>query len=381
MTGRALRVVVVAPLRYPIAEPHAGGLESALWHHIFALRAQGHQVTLIAVEGSDFLDGGPPVLRLPAVSWPAGTTPSDTGYPPGYLDRALRALEQALDHINRHSSHFDVIDNHCLQGLPLAWARRIGLPIVTNLHTPVLPDLVEATDHDLGDRSRFVAVSQYTAQQWAPTGIDPLVIPNAIDTALWKAGQGGEDLVWFGRIVPEKGAHLAISAARALGRRIVLAGRVGDPAYAERAVWPLLGDDVVYAGALGQAELATLVGQSACALVTPVWEEPFGLVIAEALSTGTPVAAFDTGGVSEVVAASPGARLVRTADVPALAEAAGDLIALSTPHSRRATRADAAARFSLASRATALESLFHEMIATPTTLVGARRSSVLAVSS
>lgn len=360
-----LRVVVIAPLRYPIAEPHAGGLESALWHHLGTLRERGHEVTLIAVEGSDHLDDGPSELRLPAVRWPRGTTPSDTEYPPGYLDVGFRALEHALDHIARHARDFDVIDNHCLHGLPLAWARRIGLPIVTNLHTPVLPDLVHATDHSLGARSRFVAVSRYTARQWAPTGIDPVVIPNAIDTERWAPGAGGDDLVWFGRIVPEKGVHLAVDAARRLGRRIVLAGRVGDPDYAAREVWPLLGEDVVYAGALGQTDLAALVGRSACALVTPVWDEPFGLVIAEALSTGTPVAAFDTGGVSEVVAGSPGARLVPTADVAALAATVERLVLESTPQSRRATRAHAVDRFSLETRMRSLEALYLEMLAAP----------------
>ncbi|MEY2850090.1 MAG: hypothetical protein RI885_2757 [Actinomycetota bacterium] len=375
---RALRILVIAPLRYPIAEPHAGGLESALWHHVGLLRARGHEVTLCAVEGSDFMEGGPAELRLPAVRWPAGVAASDTDYPQGYLESGIRSLERAMDHVARHARHFDVIDNHCLQGVPLAWARRIGLPMVTNLHTPVLPSLVESTDYGLGGVSRFIAVSRYTADQWAPTGIDPAVIPNAIDTDRWALGAGGGDLVWFGRIVPEKGPHLAIRAAALLGRRIVLAGRVGDPAYAEREVWPLLGDGVDYAGALGQPQLAALVGRSAAALVTPVWDEPFGLVIAEALATGTPVAGFDTGGVPEVVDGSPGASLVRTADVGALAVAAARLMARSTPASRLATREHAVGRFSLEARVDEVERVYRAaMAASHAMQAGSRRASPL----
>jgi len=366
--GDPLRIGVVAPLRYPIRQPHAGGLESSVWNQVRTLRARGHEVLLCAPEGSDFLDGGPAEFTLPAVEWDDPSEATDTTYPDGYLERALPALDRALAWIAEHADRFDVVENHSLHGLPLSWAGRLGVPVVSTLHTPTLPDLLE--HHALGSepRSSFLAVSDHTAREWRASGIDSLVLPNGVDTDLWPLGPGGDDLVWSGRLVPEKGADLAVAAARATGRRLVLAGRVGDAAWFAREVEPHLGDRVRYVGELDQQSLADLVGRSACALVTPVWEEPFGLVIAEALAVGTPVAAFDTGGVSEVVGASVGAALVTMGDAEALAHAAEGLASQSssTPGFRARIREDAVERLSLQHRASVLEGIYRSLGDRPT---------------
>ena len=154
--------------------------------------------------------------------------------------------------------------------------------------------------------------------------------------------------MWFGRIVPEKAPHLAILAARRAGARLLLAGRIGDATYFAREVQPLLGDGIDYVGALHHAELCDLVGASSVALVTPVWSEPFGLVMAETLMTGTPLAAFDSGGTSEVLAGMPGTAIVPAGDVEALAHAATALAGRSgLGFSRLRVRAAAKARYSL----------------------------------
>ena len=91
------------------------------------------------------------------------------------------------------------------------------------------------------------------------------------------------------------GALRQIEEDRAAGRRLVLAGRVGDVDYFERFIEPMLDDSIRYVGSLRQPALSRLVGRSSCALVTPLWDEPFGLVIAETLATGTPVHAARKG--------------------------------------------------------------------------------------
>lgn len=362
MTVSPLRIAVIAPVRYPISQPHAGGLESALWNRVATLRDRGHRVTLCAVDGSDFLDGGPAQFRLPKLHWPDPSIATDITYPPGYLALVQAAQREALEYLELHARDFDLIDNHCLHGLPLEWADRIALPMVTSLHTPVLPEIVEA--YRASSRaSGFLAVSSHTAREWADVGIHAAVLPNAIDTDLWGLGRGGDAVVWFGRIVPEKGPHLAIDAARLAGRRIVLAGRIGDHDYADREVWPRLGDDAVYLGELAQAELATVVGSSACVVATPIWEEPFGLVLAEAAATGTPVVAFETGGVPEVLAGIRGSRMVPTGDVAAMAAAIVDATGRSTMRRRRRTRRDTVDRFALSSRIVQLEEHYRRIIA------------------
>lgn len=348
-----LRVLVVAPERHALRQPHAGGLETVVWNRVRWLRSRGHDVQLCAAAGSDFL-GADAALHLPTPRWQRRHDASDSGFPEGHRRRMSEAFARVRDLLDAPRTRVDVVDNHSLHGDPILWSRDVDVPVVTTLHTPPLADMVVAANalHGLAPH-RFLAVSQYTARAWSAEGVDAFVFPNGVDSTSWGLGggsrsAGGGCWVWSGRIVPEKAPHLAILAARRAGARLRLAGRVGDAAYFAREVEPLLGGDIRYVGALRQPELSRLVGSAAVALVTPVWSEPFGLVMAEALMTGTPVAAFDSGGTSEVLAGMPGAAVVPAGDVVALARAATALAESGTTRER--IRAAAAARFSLAQR-------------------------------
>lgn len=349
--GERLRILVVAPERHPLRQPHAGGLEAVVWNRVRWLRARGHHVELCAAPGSDFLSGQRDVL-LPSPRWSRSSDASDTDFPRGHTARIADAFARIRDRLDAPATRVDVVDNHSLHGAPVLWSREVGVPVVTTLHTPPLPEIVHAAHRvGAGAPHRFVTVSQFTARAWSLRGVDAFVFPNGVDAARWRLGPGGTRWVWSGRLVPEKAPHLAILAARLAGARLTLAGRIGDAAYFSRKVEPLLGDGAVYVGPLRQPRLAQLVGSSAVALVTPVWSEPFGLVLAEALMTGTPVAAFDSGGISEVLAGMPGTSVVPATDVPALAQAAAALGADShSPRSRMQVRRAAEARYSLEHR-------------------------------
>ena len=147
-----------------------------------------------------------------------------------------------------------------------------------------------------------------------------MIILNGVDPDLWVQGPGGEDAVWSGRLVPEKAPHEAIDAARRTGRAITVVGPVLDRPYFDREIRPRLGHQVRYAGHLDQRSLCDLVGSSAVAVVTPQWDEPYGLVAAEAMACGTPVAAYARGGLNEIVTPESG-RLATSSDVAALARA------------------------------------------------------------
>ncbi|RKR74816.1 glycosyltransferase [Frondihabitans australicus] len=358
-----LRIVAIAPLRFPIVPPFAGGLESAVWNEVRMLRARGHRVDLIATEGSDFLDPSIPAFTLPAADWAGDPQAADDTYPPGYLDRALPALGRALDLVGRSADSYDVIVNHCLHGLPLERAGSLGVPMVSTLHTPVVPELAESHHRAAGRRSRFLSVSRHTSATWQSAGIVSRVLHNGVDADTWGEGPGGERLVWFGRIVPEKAPHLALETARLLGMPLVVAGRIGDRDYYDREVAPRLDETRVHVGALDTPDLAALVGRSACTLTTPVWDEPFGLVTPESLLCGTPVAGFAAGGVTEIAEGTPGVELVAPGDLEALAAAVKRLVESEGQDagSRRRIRAAAVERFSLTARAGALEAVLSDV--------------------
>jgi glycosyltransferase involved in cell wall biosynthesis len=103
---------------------------------------------------------------------------------------------------------------------------------------------------------------------------------------------------------PEKAPHLAIDAARAAGLPIVLAGKCSERiehAYFVREIEPRLGPDVTLFGVAGAAAKRDLLSRAACLMFPIVWDEPFGLVVIEAMACGTPVVALGRGAVPELV--------------------------------------------------------------------------------
>lgn len=324
---------MIAPSRYPIRQPFAGGLESMVAQLVGQLRHRGHDVTLFAGEGSD---GADLAYAFSPSAWePSRAAAADSSMPAAsfmadhhsYL-RLLMALAGPL------ADRFDVVHNHSLHHLPVAMAPLLQVPMITTMHTPPTPWLesaISSAPASVGTSSRFVAVSRFIAEQWGPVddGRAPGVVLNGIDLDTWKPGRGGEMLVWSGRIVPEKAPHLAIQAARAAGMPLVIAGPLSDLPYFEAQVRPHLGFGVRYAGHLAVPELADLVGRASAALVTPIWDEPYGLVVAEALACGTPVVAFRRGGIPEILTDERVGVLVEPGDEDGFAAAIPEAIALS----------------------------------------------------
>ena len=352
-----LRVCVIASSRFPIAEPFAGGLEAHTHALARALVARGHEVTIYAAAGSD------PELAVRTLDVapfdPTDLARRDVAAPPDAWMRehhAYLALMLELQRTGRH--RFDVVHNNSLHHLPVAMAGVLDVPMVTTLHTPPTPWLESAMRLSAA-ASTFVAVSGSTAAQWAQSVV-PRVIHNGVDVGRWRPGPGGTDAVWFGRLVPEKAPHLAIDAARIAGMPLVLAGPCHDSAYYDREIAPRLGGRIRYAGHLDSAQLVHLVGRSAVAVVTPRWEEPYGLVAAEAIACGTPVAAFARGGLAELVGPDSG-RLCAPDDTAALARAMREAAGLPRPR----VRASAEHHLSLDAMVDGYERVYRDLVATP----------------
>lgn len=314
---RPLRICLIASSRFPICEPFAGGMEAHTHALARALIRRGHEITLYAAAGTD------PRLGARTLDV-AGFAPSDqaradvAASAEGWMADHHAYLALLLDLAREAGSTFDVIHNNSLHHLPVAMAAAVPVPMVTTLHTPPVAWL-ESALRFAPPHSRFVAVSDHVGRAWRHV-VASRTIANGVDTGLWAPGPGGGGAVWSGRIVPEKAPHLAIDAARAAGLAIELAGPIFDDTYFAHHIVPRLGADVRLLGHLNQRELAGVVGRARVAIVTPAWDEPYGLVAAEAMSCGTPVAAIRRGAMGEVVDVTAG-RLAEPDDLPGLARA------------------------------------------------------------
>ena len=327
MTAPA-RVAIIGSARFAIRDPFAGGLEAHTWALVRALRQRGHEVSVFAGPGCDPALGVRELpVRRPRISQAARADVSMTA--DAWLTEHHAYLSLML-YLSR-TREFDVVHNNCLHHLPIAMAPAVATPLVTTLHTPPTPWLESAIQAGPCPVT-FVAVSEHTARAWRHSA-SAEVIRNGIDLDLWPPGAGGGPAIWFGRLVPEKGADLAIQAARAAGLELDLVGPVADPGYFEEHIRPYLGSRIRYLGHLDHAALAARVGSASVTLVTPRWDEPYGLVVAESLACGTPVAGFDRGGVAEILDEDCGV-LVGADAVDGLARAALRAATLSRSSAR-----------------------------------------------
>ncbi|WCO68239.1 glycosyltransferase [Iamia majanohamensis] len=324
---------MIASVRFSAGPPFAGGLEAHSWHLAAGLRARGHEVTLFGPEA-------PPGCRARPVpaSWrPSAAARQDLSMLPDQVVADHHGYLQVVRDLARQDD-FDVIHNNSAHYLPLASAPILRAPLVSTLHTPPTPWLESALALGGSEVGHLVSVSRSNAARWDVA--QPVeVIPNGVDCATWRPHGGRRSgAVWTGRIVTEKAPHLAIAAARRCGTTIDLAGPVHDPTYFEEVIRPSLGPAVRYHGHLGQEACAELVASAEVSLVTPTWPEPFGLVVAESLACGTPVAGFAAGALPELVDEEVG-RLVPEGDVAALARALPEAAALDAVTCRRVAEA------------------------------------------
>jgi len=300
-----LHIALVAPPFIPVPPVAYGGTELFVAHLAEGLSARGHDVIVYANGES-------------RVSCETRWRYAETDWPPRPgSETTLKSIDHAawsVADIVREG--FDVV--HLNEAVAVPLSRFMSMPVVYTLHHPFEPDLsaLYAKYPDVN----YVAISD--AQRARETAAKLRTIHHGLRVEDYVFEDRKQDYVCFlGRIAPVKGPHLAIAAARQAGVRLKLAGEIQPTFkdYWDRQVAPDIdGAQIEYVGEADH-QLKNELLANARALLFPIqWDEPFGLVMIEAMACGTPVLALPGGSVAEVIADGESGRIC--ADVDELAE-------------------------------------------------------------
>lgn len=281
-----MRIGLIAPPWLPVPPPAYGGTEAVIDRLARGLVAAGHEVRLVTV--------GESTCPVPSV-WRYETAVEPMENSVLELAHVISAYDLLED--------VDVVHDHTVLGPLVALQRRRRPPVATTIHSPFTRD-TRTIQRLTAGRIPLVCISR-SQRESAPEIPVAAVIHHGIDVESFPTGDGaGGYLLFLGRMSPDKGVHQAVAIARAAGLPLRIAAKMREEPerqYFAEQVEPLLGGDVEYVGEADEPERLRLL-QGALALLNPIqWPEPFGLVMIEALATGTPVVGTPFGAAPEIV--------------------------------------------------------------------------------
>jgi UDP-glucose:tetrahydrobiopterin glucosyltransferase len=354
-----VRIALIAPLVTPIREPQLGGAQAVVADVARELSRRGHDVVVYASRGSS-IDG----VAIAPVDIDPIPLRSDL-FRPEAVRPASAAMVAAYQAVYRHvsSSGFDVVHNHGFDAPAISVAVDMGVAVLHTLHLPPNSTVVAAV-HDARRQSADVwcaAVSQAHAASWRQFVPVDAVLRNGVPVdEIPFCADGGGSAVIAARFSAEKGIDDGIAAARLAGWPVDVFATPYDDEY-ERALrrrWQ--GDAAVRCHApVARPLLWAALGAAGAVLCLSRWDEPFGMVAAEAQAAGTPVVASRRGGLPEIVREEVSGYLVPAEDVAAAAAALRRVVALSRQECRR----HAENLLDVHSTASAHESLYAEITA------------------
>jgi glycosyltransferase involved in cell wall biosynthesis len=284
-----MRIAQLAPLAESVPPKLYGGTERVVAWLVDQLVELGHDVTLFASGDSRTRGKLHPV-------WPHALRLGRKGADPN------AACALLLEAIAKRASEFDVIHAH-IDWLPLPLLSRLGVPFLTTMHgrldLPGLRDVIREFPE-----ANFVSISEHQRMalpdaNWSAT------IQHGLPVDLFRPAYGPESyLAFLGRLTAEKGPEDAIRIARAAGKPLRIAAKIprAETAYFKKRLQPHIdGENVRLVGEVDDARKQPFLANAAALLFPIDWPEPFGLVMIEAMACGTPVIAYRSGSVPEVV--------------------------------------------------------------------------------
>ena len=318
-----MRIAQIAPPWIPIPPKQYGGTENVIYHLVEEQVAQGHDVTLFAPGDSKtsarLVSFFHKSLLASSVPWTMHL-------------KAFYHLQKAVDYIKEQ--RFDIVHTHlssCSDMYIFPLTAHLATPHVTTLHS-VFPFDRDARSNRTGDADSYymewapflpmVAISE-SARQNVP---HPLNFVGVVHHGLYMQDfqpvkrRMGENFAWLGRFMPEKGAHLAIEAAKRAQVPLVLAGIIDRHCkismdYFEKVIKPQIGkDQITYIGPANMRQKNNLFSRAKGFLNPIEWEEPFGMVMIEAMALGCPVISFARGAAPEIITEGETGYLVNTID-------------------------------------------------------------------
>lgn len=312
---------------------------------------RGHEVTVFASRGSQI--EGVDVHELEVDSTELGDVLHRAGRGSRITSALQRSFALAYESIG---PGFDVVHNHGFDP-PAITESPTGTPVVHTLHLPPTPEMLHAIRQKHGSGSTFVCVSQAQASIWRRhTKIDEVILDGVpVEKIPWQ--RSSYPYVMFaGRLSREKGPHVAIDVAAEAGIPISIAGPVYDEDYVRQEILPRVAasESVTMCGHLSRIALWRLMSRAQAVISPAIWDEPFGMVAAEAAAAGAPVVATRRGGLAEVVEEGVTGFFIEPWDM----RAAADAIRKAASLDRGQIRRRAVSRFSVARMASAYEEIY-----------------------
>lgn len=291
-----MKIAVLSPVAWRTPPRHYGPWEQMASNLTEGLVAAGLEVTLFATAD--------------AITTAQLSSVVEKGYEE---DRSQDAKVLECLHISNlmeHAGEFDLIHNH-FDFLPLSYSGLIKTPMVTTIHGFSSERIVPVYQkyNKIGNYVSISNANRHPLLTYLGT------VYNGLNTTSFDFNaHGGDYLLFFGRIHPDKGTAEAIQIALKSKRKLFIAGIIQDEHYFKDKIEPFLSDQIVFVGSAGPLQRNELLG-GAYALLHPInFAEPFGLSVAEAFLCGTPVIAFNKGSMPELIEDGKTGFLVNSVD-------------------------------------------------------------------